>query len=100
MLCAISTHLAGLSLDSGQCDSWSKCKIGCQKVNCRNAEISGVTPFWYCNVVIPFGRLGSEHMLCTSAMYCAAMNHAASGAPVLSTRRWIWALRYLIAFDS
>ena len=66
-------------------------------MNCKNAEISGVTPVAYCKGVIESGKEESEHMLCTSATYAHAKCHTDSGAPVRSNSFGTCSLRYLIA---
>src|SRR5687768_7501322 len=99
MFSVTPTHLPVLSLDAGQTSLWSRYNTGCQKLNCRNAEMSLVTP-----VLTVLGtwflRLMSEHMLCVSAIYFIARYQQLSGAPVLSRRTWECSLRYFIALSS
>src|SRR3954453_23076183 len=99
MFSVTPTHLPVLSLEDGHTSSWSKYSTGCQYLNCRNAEISLVTP-----VLTVLGtlslRLGSEQMLWTSAKYFMAKYQQLSGAPVRSRSTWECSLRYFIALSS
>ena len=81
MFSVTPTHLPVLSLDEGQVSLWSKYKIGCQKLNCNQADMSLVTPV-LTGIGTWFFKLGSAHMLWTSAIYLIARNQQHSGVPV------------------
>ena len=99
MFSVTPTHLPVLSLEAGHTPSWSKYNTGCQKLNCKNAEMSFVTPVLTV-IGIWFLMVGSAHTLWTSAKYLIAKNQQLSGAPVRSKSVWECSLRYLTALSS
>src|SRR5687767_100579 len=99
MFSVTPTHLPVLSLEEGQVSSWSKYSTCCQNLNWSQAEMSFVTPVLIVKGTSLF-RVGSAHMLWTSARYLSARNQQLSGAPVLSRRTWECSFKYLIARSS
>src|SRR5687767_1368734 len=99
MFSVTPTYLPVLSLDAGHTSSWFKYNTGYQNLNYKNAEMSFVTPVLTVHGIWLL-KLGSEHILRTSAKYLIAKYQQLSGAPVWSKRTCEFSLRYFIALSS
>ena len=89
----------GFSLDAGQVSSVSSTNNLSQNLNCRCAEISGVTPVRIDSGVAQFKVL-SAHMLWMSLRYRIAQNHSGAGTPKQSISTRDVSLSHFIALDS